>query len=252
MTSILPDGSSNHPNRKYRSISGGGSLTGGVDLLEVKTKWPHLWWSFVGPELWTGSLIVSAEFRVQKDASLQIWMGDNRLSAGLSQQSLYQRHHPLESHLKRWECSAVGKSRFTIALAEEWTKSRDEFSVSHFSKKNSSNVSMCVLESTRGNEISNSNHFLPWKQLMHWPGVQNGWGNDKHSKIDAKLQTMWFGRCSVGVLFFGCWVVMSLKLACIPGSIQNYVGLFPNSVVEQRNALPLEMNLSWTDAQTLH
>lgn len=39
-----------------------------------------------------------------------------RLSAGLSEQSLYQRHHPLESHLKRWECSAVQKSRFTVRI----------------------------------------------------------------------------------------------------------------------------------------
>lgn len=192
----------------------------------------------------------------QKMLGCKKWLGDNRLSAGLSQQSLYQRHHPLESHLKRWECSAVPKIRFTIALVEEWTKSREEISVI-FKEKTVQCVKVCSWINKRQwnvgrHSTSNSNHFLPWKKLMHWPGVQTGWGNDKHSKIDAKLQTMGFGRCLVGVLFLGCCVVMSLKPACIPGSIQNYVGSFPNSGVEQRNALPLEMNLSWTDAQTLH
>ena len=75
----------------------------------VRKKW-QLWKCI--------SLILAAEFRVRcfTAANWMFFLFFFRLSAGLSEQSLYQRHHPLESHLNRWECSAVQKSRFTISI----------------------------------------------------------------------------------------------------------------------------------------
>lgn len=78
-------------------------------------------------------------FRVQGETRITAanWMVHSfAWKAGLSQQSLYRRHHPLESHLNRWECSAVGNGRrFTIAIGRGMDKSRKDFSVSDVLKE---------------------------------------------------------------------------------------------------------------------